>query len=146
MVGCRSCGFVLYAFSRALVWALFCSRSGFARLGGFSGWRTMFWAFVSSRKAGEQPWECACWLFISPLLVRLACLRVSGVDSFSTQISGGSTIVKGALTHPCPALPWKNPPWWWFGAPQWQKHWASIRLPLNLALAGVQVPRSQCCI
>jgi hypothetical protein len=32
------------------------------------------------------------------------------------------------------------------GAPQWQKHWASIRLPLNLALAGVQVPRSQCCI
>ena len=25
-------------------------------------------------------------------------------------------IVEGALTHPCPALPWKNPPWWWFGS------------------------------
>ncbi len=46
----------------------------------------MFWGFVSSRKVGEQPWECACWLFISPLLVRLACLRVSGVDSFSTNL------------------------------------------------------------
>ena len=50
----HSCGFVLYAFARALMWALFCSRLGFTRLGGF--WCTMFRGFLSSCAVGEQPW------------------------------------------------------------------------------------------
>jgi hypothetical protein len=127
------------------VWALFCSKLGFARLRGFSGWRTVLWGFVSSRTVGEQPWECACWLFISPLLVRLACLRVSGVDSFSANLRRvddniDPSLLGFAVENPAMVVVRVQ------GAPQWQKHWASIRLPLNLALAGVQVPHSQSCI
>jgi len=64
-VGCHwhSCGFVLYAFARVLMWALFCSRLGFPRLGGF--WCTVFRGFfhrawwVSSLGGLCTPCHCA---------------------------------------------------------------------------------------
>ena len=46
-------------------------------------WRPMLWGIVSLHAVGEQLWECACWVFVSPLLVRLACVSSRRVVSIS---------------------------------------------------------------
>jgi hypothetical protein len=43
----------------------------------------MFWGFVSSHAVGERLWEYAYWVFITPLLVRLASVSLRRVVSIS---------------------------------------------------------------